>query len=85
MMQTNFEDLFFNADWIGLIGPFVLIVACTLLIKKEKSLALVCFVVEILLLAQYLPLIETTPFYVWQVFLLLFTGVIPSAFSGLKR
>jgi hypothetical protein len=85
MIQTHFEDLFFNTDLIGYIGPFAVVVICTLLIQKEKRLALVCFVFEVLLLAQYFPLLEVTNAYIWHIFILLFMGVIPSAFSGLKR
>jgi hypothetical protein len=79
------EEVFFNTDLIGCIGVFVVIVACVLVMQKSKGLGLVCFLFEAVLLWEYLELVESTPYYWVQIFILIFGGLLPLAFSGLKK
>lgn len=84
-MVTVLEELFYNTDLIGYIGPFAVVVACALIMQKGKGLTLVCFLFESLLLASYFPLLETTPAYINHILLLLFGGLIPLMLSGLSK
>ena len=85
MMTTALEELFLNTDLIGYIGPFAVIVVCALVMSKRKDLGLVCFLFEVLLIAQYLTLVDANKEYWWHIFLLLVGGVFPLALSGLKK
>lgn len=80
-MQTDFLDLFLSTEMIGYIGPLALVVTGWWLVKKDKGLGIIAFIVESLFLAQYLALVEATPDYWWQIFILffgmLFTVVFP--------
>ncbi len=81
MMQTDFIDLFLSTDMIGYIGPLALVVTGWYLVKKDKGLGVIAFIVESLFVAQYLELVGATPDYWWQIFILifgmLFTVVLP--------
>lgn len=86
MMQTEIlEALFFNTDLLGYIGPFAVVVACFLVMDKNKGLGLVCFLFEVLLLAQYFPMLEDDAAYIWHIGLIFFGGLIPLLLSGLSK
>lgn len=80
-MQTDFLDLFLSTEMIGYIGPLALVFVGWYAVKKDKGLGIIAFIVESLFIAQYLALVETTPDYWWQIFILIFgmlyTVVIP--------
>lgn len=84
-MQTVLEELFFNIDLIGYIGPFAVVVVCALVMQKNKGLGLVCFLFEMFLLAQYFPLIVIDGRYIFHIMIIFFGGVLPLLFSGLLK
>ena len=75
------DELFLSTSMIGYIGPLLLVFAGWFLVKKDKGLGVIAFIVESLFVAQYLALVETTPDYWWQILILifgmLFTVVFP--------
>ncbi len=81
MLETLFEELFLGTDMIGYIGPLALVFAGWYLVKKDKGLGVIAFIVESLFIAQYLDLVYVTPAYWWHIFILilgmLYTVVIP--------
>lgn len=81
MMQTLLEEIFFNTDMIGYLGPLALVFAGWYFVKKDKGLGVIAFIVESLFIAQYLALVEATPDYWWNIFILIFgmlyTVVLP--------
>ena len=81
MFQTDFLDLFLSTELIGYIGPLAMITLGYFAAKKDKGLGVIWFMVESLMAAQYLDLLEATPDYWWQIFILilggLFTLLIP--------
>ncbi len=62
-MQTDFLDLFLSTEMIGYIGPLALVFVGWYLVKKDKGLGVIAFIVESLFIAQYLALVEVTPDY----------------------
>ena len=71
-MQTLLEEVFFNTDLIGYIGPLAMVFVGWFLVKKDKGLGVIAFIVESLFVAQYLALVEATPDYWWHIFILIF-------------
>ena len=76
------QALFLNDSIGGLIGPFgLLIIGFTLLTnRKYKPLGGLWIIVEFIVIAQYFTLVDTTPFYWWNI-LILILGVIISTFQ----
>ena len=72
MMQTDFIDLFLSTEMIGYIGPLALVVVGWWLVKKDKGLGMIAFIVQSLFIAQYLELVGATPDYWWHIFILIF-------------
>jgi uncharacterized membrane protein YczE len=73
-MQSTYEllyALFLDHSISGYFGPFALVVFGYLLTKKSKALGILFFVVDCLFIAQYLALIEATPYYWWHVLIIL--------------
>ena len=66
------EELFLNTNFIGYIGPLALVFAGWFLLKKDRGLGLIAFIVESLFIAQYFVLVESTPDYWWHIFILIF-------------
>ncbi len=71
-MQTDFIDLFTSTDMIGYIGPMALVVLGYYMVKKDKGLGVIAFIVQSLFIAQYLELVGATPDYWWHIFILIF-------------
>ena len=79
-----FYQLFLSTELWGYFGPVGLVVIGFLLTKKEKALGIFMIIVESLLIAQYLALIEATPEYWWHVIILLL-GVVQCAIVLIDR
>jgi len=76
MQEINiFEELFLTTDMWGLFGPLGLVVISYFMIKKARPLGIFFIIVDSVILAQYFALVEVTPFYWWQIFVLIL-GVI---------
>jgi len=72
MMATDFIDLFLSTEMIGYIGPLALVVVGWWLVKKDKGLGVIAFIVQSLFIAQYHELVGATPDYWWHIFILMF-------------
>jgi len=70
-----FYDLFLTTDLWGLFGPLGLVVISYFMIKKARPLGIFFIIVDSVILAQYFALVDATPFYWWQIFVLIL-GVI---------
>jgi len=75
LIGSMFYQLFFGLDMWGYLGPVALAIVGYIIAKKEKFLGLILFVVESLIIANYLTLVEATPDYWWHIVILLL-GVI---------
>ena len=74
--MTTFEDLFLSTGMVGYLGPLALVMIGYFVSKKNKLLGVFYYVVECLIAAQYLDLVEATPDYWWQIFILLLGGLL---------
>ena len=70
-----FYDLFLSTGISGYLGPLALVIIGYMVMKKDKFLGVLWFVVECLFIAQYIDLVGVTPDYWWQIFILLFGGM----------
>ena len=85
MTATPIDPFFLNADFIGLIGPMVVIIIGYFVSKKNSFLGLFYFIFESMIAYYYLQLIDATPFYWWQIMFLLLGGVLTCIFPQASR
>jgi len=76
LIGSMFYQLFFSVNMWGYLGPFALIGVGYILASKDKTLGLLCFIVQSLVIANYLTLVEATPDYWWHIFILLIGCII---------
>lgn len=69
---SMFFQLFFSLNMWGYLGPIGLVILGYIVANKEKSLGIIWFLVECLVLANYLVLVSATPDYWWHIYILLF-------------
>ncbi len=74
--MTTLEDLFLSTGMVGYLGPLALILIGYFISKKDKLLGVFYYMVECLIAAQYLALVEATPDYWWQIIILLLGGLL---------
>ena len=70
-----FYELFLSPEISSYFGPLALVIVGYFVVKKDRFLGVLYFVVECLFIAQYLALVGETPDYWWHVFILLFGGL----------
>jgi len=72
MIQTInwLDELFLNTDIYGWFGPIGLIVISYIVIKKYRALGIFFFILELLVMSYYLSLVEATPWYWWNIIIL---------------
>jgi len=70
-----FTELFLDTGISGYLGPLALVMIGYLVMKRDKFLGVMWFVVECLFIAQYITLVSATPDYWWQIIILLFGGM----------
>lgn len=78
MQDVNyFDELFLSTDIQGWIGPIVLIVIVFMILsnKKYRPLGIFFIILESLIIAYYFTLVEETPWYWWNIFIMIL-GVI---------
>lgn len=77
MMQeiTDLSEIFLSTELWGYFGPLALLCIGYILTQKEKALGIFFFIVDMLVIAQYLDLVSVTPDYWWHIIILIF-GVI---------
>ena len=66
------EALFYSTDLSGWFGPLALIVIAFFILtnKKAKPLGILFLVVETLIIWSYLDLVEATPWYWWNIIIM---------------
>ena len=79
-----FSEIFLSSNMWGYLGPIALVVIGFLLTKKEKSLGIFMFIVDCLVISQYLSLVDATPGYWWHIIILLL-GVIQCIIQMIDR
>ena len=77
-------DLFLSTSLWGYFGPLALVVGGYLLTKKEKALGIFFIIVDSLVIANYLSLLEATPDYWWHIIILIL-GVIQCTIQIIDR
>ena len=70
-----FYELFLSPEISSYFGPLALVIVGYFVVKKDRFLGVLYFVVECLFMAQYFALVEATPDYWWHIFILLFGGL----------
>jgi hypothetical protein len=87
MMQgiNWFEEVFLSTEIWGYFGPFALVIIGYYIAKEDSNLGILWFVLECLVVAQYLDLVTATPSYWWSIFLLLLGGIFTCVFPLLDR
>lgn len=73
MQSINwFDELFLSTDLWGWFGPLILIAISFILLenKKYKPLGIFFFLVEALVTYNYLTLVSATPWYWWNIILM---------------
>ena len=84
-MQDNiFYQLFLSTELYGYFGPLALVVIGFFITKKEKNLGIFMIIVDSLVIATYLSLIEATPNYWWHVIILIL-GVVQCTIQLIDR
>lgn len=78
-------QLFYSTDIYGILGPALLIILGFMLIKKDKALGIIWWVVEAIFISQYLDLAATTPMYFWNAVLLLLGAILQCAPILMKK
>lgn len=68
---SMFFQLFFSMNMWGYIGPLGLVIIGYFVAKETKNLGIVWFLVECLVIANYLVLVSATPEYWWHILILL--------------
>lgn len=85
MQEINiFNELFLSTELWGYFGPLGLVIIGYILIKKDKALGIFMFMVDCLVIAHYLSLVDATPAYWWHIIILLL-GVIQCTIQLLDR
>ena len=69
-------NLFFSLEMWGYLGPIALVIGGYFVSQKDIYLGIIWFIVECLIVAQYLLLVTATPDYWWHIFLLLIGGML---------
>lgn len=80
-----FYELFLSEEPWGYLGIMGILIFGYVLAKKDKVLGLVWYIIEWLFLANYLSLVEATPFYWWHIIILLIGGFATCVFPLIDR
>ena len=78
MQEINiFEELFLSVDIWGWFGPLAIIVVSFIILtnRKLKPLGILFIIVEFLTISIYFDLVEATPWYWWNIIIMLL-GII---------
>jgi len=75
-----FYDLFLSSEISGYFGPLAIVIIGYFVMRKERALGILWFIVECLFMAHYFALVDATPAYWWNIFILLFGGLFTCVF-----
>jgi len=81
LIGSMFYQLFFSLDMWGYLGPLSLVIIGYIVASKDKSLGVIWFVLESLVIVNYLSLVAETPAYWWHTLILLIGGMSTLAYS----
>lgn len=85
MQEINwFNELFLSTELWGYFGVLGLVIIGYILVKKDPPLGIFMIIVDSLLIAQYLTLVEGEANYWWQIFILIL-GVILCVFQMIGK
>jgi len=84
-IRSMIYELFLSLEVWGYLGPAALVMGGYMLSRKELILGVLWFVLECLVVAQYLLLVEATPHYWWHIYIILFGGLIMFGFAMVGR
>lgn len=86
MQEINWlNEIFLTTGIWGFFGPFLLVVVGYICAKESKALAILWFIVDLLIISQYLDLIEATPSYWWNILIILLGGLFLCVFPALMK
>jgi len=74
IVETGFlNDLFYSTSIFGWFGPLMIIAVSFAILenKKYKPMGILFVIVEFLIISQYLALVEATPWYWWNIIIML--------------
>lgn len=85
-MQIDLSDLFLSTEIWGLFGVFAMIAFGMVVLtnKRYKPVGGLWIIIELITLAKYFAMVSTTPFYWWDIIILIL-GVFVSAFQMASR
>ena len=85
MQEINwFDELFLSTEMWGYFGPLALVILGWYLGTKDRMLSLIMFIVDCLVIAQYIALFGATPDYAWHIIILVIGGLVPCVFTMSK-
>jgi len=73
---SMFFQLFLSMNMWSYLGPIALVIGGYFVSQKNANLGIIWFMVECLVIAQYLVLVTATPDYWWHIFLLVIGGLL---------
>jgi hypothetical protein len=68
-----FDEIFLSTDIQGWFGPLAIITISYIILtnRKLKPLGILFIIVEFLIASEYFSLVEATPWYWWNIFLMI--------------
>ena len=81
LVGSLFFQLFFSLNMWGYLGPIGFVILGYFVAKKDRVLGVLWFVVESLIIANYLTLVEATPEYWWHTIILLIGCIFTLMYS----
>jgi len=87
-MQDYYEffyDMFLNPAISGYFGPLALVLIGAAVAQKNWVLGVLVFLVDCLIIGEYLQLVEATPSYWWHIMILLLGGLFTCVFPLWNR
>ena len=85
VQRSIIYELFLSLEVWGYLGPALLVIGGYVLSKRELILGVLWFVLECLVVAQYLLLVDATPNYWWHIYIILIGGLITFGFAMMDR
>lgn len=80
-----FYDVFMSDNSWSYLGPAALVIMGFFLMKKDRGLAVIWFIVECLFIYQYTTLVSANPAYWWHIYILLFGALFTVVFPLWER
>lgn len=75
MLETILDELFLSTEVYGYLGPLIIVIAGSYLVKRDKPLFIIFFIVDALLAYHYWNLVSVDGVYIWHA-LIMTLGVL---------